>query len=400
MSDRIPGHSNLYIKLNLGNFNMKRILNIACLVCLALTSAILPGCNNEKVVKDAAIALSERNYKRALENILSLSDRTILQSDSLLTMLSTAYYGLTMQPKSDAASECYDMVFTAAKDSVLLTDFHNSSVMVYKYPEMKLSRIIRIPDTEEEKLFAIDISPDGKSLAAAMEDGSIILMDLATENVTTKLPAHTSRVRDVEFMSDSVIFSCGNDKRITAWEINTQNLLWKSYTNSRNIKNIHLNKDKTLLSAASNDGSACIIDVNNLGRVNLRVIHGDNYVNDAILSPDNNYLVSASGDGDLVIWNALNGIQLKRIFLNDALTSLDISSDGKHILAGGEKCVYIIESASGKIVTQIDVSHMPVWTAKFVNDSEIAFADNSRFWHGPFLQGKDLIEAARKLEIK
>ncbi len=377
---------------------MKRILKIAAIVCLVLSTVMLTGCREEKVIQEASEALQQREYEEALDDILSLSDRAILGSDTLQRMLSTAYYGLAMKPMSRATYNCTDMDFTSGKDTVLLTDANLRGVKVYTYPGMKLSRTLMMPDDDE--FLAIDISPDGKSIAVAMEDGSVKLMDLATENITATLPAHQIRVRDVVFLNDSVIISCSNDRSVAAWDIKNRKEIWNSYSNSRNVKNLQLSRDKTLLATASNDGSACILDPNAMGQLKQQVIHSENYVNDAAISPDNKYLVTASGDGNLILWDILDGQQLNRVVLGECISAVDISPGGSHILAGGEKNVYIVDAKSGRIVTQINTFRTPVWAAQFVNDKEIAFADNSRFWHGPLLQGQALIDAARKWQAE
>lgn len=177
---------------------------------------------------------------------------------------------------------------------------------------------------------------------------------------------------------------------------------WGKRQNTKNIKSLQLSKDKTKLITASNDGSACIVNAtdNNIGAEELRVIHGENYVNDAAISPDNNYLVTVSGDGFVKVWDAENGCSIKYIFLNDPLGAVDISPDGMNILIGGKHNAYIISLNEGKVISKIHGANMPIWSVKFLNNTEFVFADNSRMWNGNILSSNELVKEARRIFAK
>lgn len=352
------------------------------------------SCGNDKIISKASEAISHRDYKEALYEILSLKDKAILESDTLLRMLSTAYYGFTLKPTRDIAVDCYDMDFISKNEQVVFTDFHNGSLIFYSFPEMRFVRSIFLPD----KAYAIDFSPNEETFATAMVNNSVLIYETSTGEKLKELEGHTNRVRDVAFRDNELLFSCGNDQEVAAWDVVTGERYWRKHQHSKNIKNIQMSKDRSRMITASNDGSASLLRASGdrIGAEELLFIHGDNYVNDAAISPDNKYVVTVSGDGFAKIWDAANGSLLHYFFLNDPLGAVDISDNGKLVLVGGQRNVFVIDADEGKVVCTINAMNKPVWSVKFLDGKQIAFADNSHFWHTDLLTGENLIIEARK----
>lgn len=370
------------------------IKKLAIVLVVTTAMASLFSCSKQaKVITAASEAINQRDYNQTLNTILELNDDDILKSDTLMQLLSTAYYGKQLKPQHNVAIDCYDFDITPSGDAIIFTDFHNGSLNVYSYPELKLQRTILLPT----KAYNIDISPNGTILAAAMADNTVILYDLSSGQKLKVLEGHTNRVRDVKFRDEGFLFSCSNDQKIAAWDVATGEPHWGKHQHSKNIKNLQLSNDGTKLITASNDGTASILTAvgENVGAEELRVIHGDNYVNDAAVTPDNKYLVTVSGDGYAKIWNAEDGRSEHYLFLNDPLGAVDISDNGKLILVGGRRFVYVIETGTGNVVVKIPGSNKPIWSVKFIDNSHFAFADNSRFWQGEILTGEKLLTAAK-----
>jgi len=364
----------------------------------AMAMALFHSCDfarNKAIVK-ATDAISRRDYRSAMNFILKLDDDKIIESDTLMQMLSTSYYGLSLKPTREIASDCYDMDFTNDGDTVIFTDFHKGSLNFYSFPEMEYQRSISMP----ERAFSIDISPAGDTIAAAMANNMVMLYDLATGEILNVLEGHTNGVRDVVFATDTLLFSCSNDRRVVAWDVKSGTAYWSKRQHSKNVKSLQISKDGKYLTTASNDGSSSVIRANGkkAGSEILRVVHGENYVNDAAISPDNRFLVTVSGDGYAKFWNVTDGSPMFHIFLNDRLGAVDISDDGKYILVGGEHNAYLLDLATRKILSIINGSNMAIWSVKILNNDRFAFADNSRFWTGKILTGSELIKAAREIQ--
>lgn len=372
---------------------------IAAILATVAILVSLQGCDiHGKIVSFATTAIDKGDYNSALKSILTLEDKEILASDTLSQLLSTAYYGLSLSPIRKIATDCYDMDFTPDGKTVIFTDFDDGSLKFFSFPEMKFRHSISL----NERAFNIDLSPNGMTFVAAMADKSLRLYDLQSGELLKEFRGHSGRVRDVVFVDSVNLISCSNDRSIAAWDAISGKPLWKSPLHEKNIKNLQLSKDHTLLITSSNDGSASIVKAtgSDAGAEELRLVHGPDYVNDAAISPDNDYAATVSGDGYVKIWDARSGLLRVKKQLNDGLGAVDISPDGKHLLIGGLFAVYIISASDGTIITKIQATGIPVWSVKFLDSNHFAFADASHFWHGEWLHGSELLASARPLASK
>jgi len=361
---------------------------------VAMVAIGFTGCQRIRVAAHAGALLDQRDYEAAARAILSLDDGDILESDTLMQMLSTAYYGMVLKPVKGVANNCFDMDFTPDGRQVLFTDFQKKSVNIYSFPEMKYQRSIKFPTVA----YSVAVSPNGLQIASAMYNNSVLLSDFATGNPIRVLPGHLEEVRAVAYRDDSFLFSAGNDRFLAGWRVDSLERNWMNCLHSKNIKNLYISKDGSRLITASNDGAACIIKVSgdDFGTELNRLIHGDNYVNAAAISGDNRFAVTVSGDGFVKIWDAETGDLHHSVFLGQALASVDISPDNTLLLVGGSGNLYVVDASQGKTIGELRVSNMPIVRVKFLSDREIAFVDNSRFWHTALYSGQSLVDAARK----
>lgn len=83
------------------------------------------------------------------------------------------------------------------------------------------------------------------------------------------------------------------------------------------------------------------------------------YICSICYSPDGKYIISASMDRLVCLWNAQNGSLVKTFRgANNALRNCSMSSDGNYILATGENTTYIWNVQTGEIVEQLQSEDM------------------------------------------
>lgn len=356
--------------------------------------ATLSSCDNSaKVQAEAAVALEHGNYQGALKKILDLSDKQIEENDSLVLMLSEAYYGLTGKSVSINAQSLCDMDFTAAGDMVIFTDLKNRKIMKFSYPELSLLGSIETPGG----VYAVDISPSGKDLAAALSTTEVAIYDIESGDLKKTLKGHTNQVRAVAFLDTTYLVTGGNDQYMITWDLNDNKMIDKEWPHRKNIKSLKKSLDSNYVVSGSNDGTAVVWNFSDVSKPKevRKFKHGKNYVNDAMLSPDNRVLVTASGDGDLKIWNAKNFDLLHTIPLEDVGCSIDFSEDGNMILIGGYSGVHFIDAETGMEVYKYPLSNDPVWSVKFLGPDKFAFIDATHYYEEELLTKEALVEKAR-----
>ncbi len=365
-----------------------------------MSVGFLQSCVNEKAVQDRAEeALNNRDFKTAYEEIMTLSDSRILKSDSLMMLLSAAYYGLLQdkQPKKTyLGRNVYDVDIIKGRRLLIATDFENEKLKVLSYPEKKNIESIDLPS----KAYSVDVSPDESKIAVALLNGDIMIYDLDTKKSEFLTGAHSNKVRGVAFKDNNTLISCSNDQSVVAWNMAEKKPVWKQHIHSRNIKNLRLNGDKSRIITASNDGSSCILysDSASSGKELIRLPHGYQYVNDAAMSGDNAFAVTVSGDGTIKKWDASTGGELKRTWLKESLCSVDISSDNSLVIVGGEKDVFVLDSETLTPFFKIPGDNTPFWTVKFTDHNNLLVANTSSFKEYVLPSKEELIQRARKLK--
>jgi WD40 repeat protein len=60
------------------------------------------------------------------------------------------------------------------------------------------------------------------------------------------------------------------------------------------------------------------------------------------ISPAGDYIVSASGDNALKVWDARTGACLSTLFVNGRLLACAFHADGEHLVAAGDGGVYFL----------------------------------------------------------
>ena len=100
----------------------------------------------------------------------------------------------------------------------------------------------------------IAFSTDGRHLASASDDRSVILWDVATGDIIHRLHEHINEVRCVA-MHGSLLASGGTDKAICWWDVKKGKLLHKTPMMPHWIQRLAFHPDGKLLAAACFDGT-------------------------------------------------------------------------------------------------------------------------------------------------
>ncbi|MBD2018428.1 WD40 repeat domain-containing protein [Microcoleus sp. FACHB-53] len=144
-------------------------------------------------------------------------------------------------------------------------------------------------------VYSVAISPDGQTLASCGDDKTIKIWNLNTGDLLRTFTGHSDIVWSVTFSPDGqILASCSEDKTVKIWKLDTGELL------------------STLLGH-----SEAVVSIT--------------------FSPDGKILVSGSGDKTVKVWNLSTGTQLHTLSgYSGAILWLAISPNGQTLVTGSE----------------------------------------------------------------
>jgi WD40 repeat protein/serine/threonine protein kinase len=202
----------------------------------------------------------------------------------------------------------------------------------------------------------VAFSPDGSRLAAANEDGTIGLFDVATGAALPGLPGHEGFAFSVAFHPHGTrLASAGADRTVKVWDLTTRQEVFSRRGHEGNhsgvASSLAFSPDGRRLAAGSADGSLAVWDAAN-GQELLRLRGHERMVMCVAFSPEDGQLL-ATGDwrGVLRIWETQTGRLLHKIPGHEgwAIGALAFRPDGQWLAtAGFDRLLKVWDVASGE----------------------------------------------------
>ncbi len=112
---------------------------------------------------------------------------------------------------------------------------------------------------------SITLSPDGNTIAGGLEDGKIVLWDIANNNTSRILATEEkSVIHVVEFSNEGSLLAYGDQNgNISIWDIESNELLQQLEGQNARINDIKFSPDDSQIAAASFDGTVNIWNTTN-----------------------------------------------------------------------------------------------------------------------------------------
>ena len=322
------------------------------------------------------------------------------------------------------------VVTTSEDDTARLWDVHSL-------------RTIKVFKGHKDDLTSAEFSPDGTRIVTASQDQTAIIWDVQTGAKLLELTGHQAKVNNARYSPDGKhIVTSSGDNAARIWDANTGKLstwleghvdsitfatyspadpnliltvsrdrtgkVWRkstdgNHTDWHSINELHGHTDILTSAAFSPDGKYIVTASrdrsiriwNSLTEHGRLAYYGHTgAVNDAVFSPDGRWAVSASSDNTARLWDTQN--LLPPVILNghkDSLNSVNFNRNGKLITSSDDHTAKIWDIATGGLLQTLNGHTDTVNRSNFnnANDKAITASDDTtaRIWD--INSGKTLI---------
>jgi WD40 repeat protein len=266
-----------------------RTMNIKLLLCSLILGGTAANAQNLAWAEKCA-PVSKETYAVAFSQdgnkVFSGSECT----PTSLRIFDAANGGLYWETTLDSPLMCAQGVKFNSNGSKVVTLEELGNLIIYDYTTTTPTQLTSIA-TGTNYAFAVAFSPDGNKLVTGCSNTKMIIHDINTSGALHNVAAHSNWVTGVDWSVNEKIVTCGDDGKIKLWD------------------------------TAGN---------------NIWTITGHmNYIGCVRFSSDGNYIISASRDKTVKIWNASDGSIVRTLTGHTReVKYIDVSDDMAQIVSG------------------------------------------------------------------
>ena len=278
--------------------------------------------------------------------------------------------------------------------SISYSDYYDNIIQIWDAKTgFELKRLIG----HKRTINSIALSPDGQHIASASSDKSIRIWDIKTGELLSLIQGHNDEVYAVAYSPDGkYLASASSDETIRIWDATTGIEIKRIESEEEYIPSIIFSLDGRFIAAAA----FMFIKIWNIdtGEEHKR-IDTDNLVKHVAYSPDGQYIVAATDNDILRVWNATTGILVRKMVGHaKGINCVAFSPNGEYIVSASEdSTVRIWNVETGIEILMLDQNSGRVFSAAFSPDgTRIVTAPDEEIhiWDFPAIQ--DLIDQTRE----
>jgi len=228
-------------------------------------------------------------------------------------------------------------------------------------------------------LSSVAFSPDGKLLASASFDKTVILWDTDSRKALATLAGHREEVSGVAFSPDGKrLASAGRDRTVMLWDVNRRELLGTLRAHKRAVSAVTFSSDGKWLASASDDQTVILWSLDN--HEPLATLMHTNPISGIAFSPDGRRLASSQYDRHVILWDVESRTRLATLEGHESSVSgVAFSPDGKRLAsASWDRTVILWSMESHKPLARLRHTSAISGVAFSPDGKRLASANNDK----------------------
>jgi WD40 repeat protein len=252
-----------------------------------------------------------------------------------------------MNPSPSSSLATFGIAKTSALKAIPCGHFIH---LVEKLPDVA-AVVVRKPLLLEltTYVYSVIFSPDGATIASAIDDGTVILWDAVSGQKKQTLARHSRRVTSAAFSPDgAAIASASDDNNIIVWDVTSGQRKQTLTGHTGCVYSVAFSPDGATIASGSKDSTVMLWDV--ASGVKKQTLTGHtSCVYFAAFSPDGATIASASEDKTVLLWDVITA-QKKHTLVGhtDHVYCVVFSPDGSTIASGSKDKTVILWDATSK----------------------------------------------------
>ena len=242
-----------------------------------------------------------------------------------------------------------------------------------EYHSMKLARTL--PATAQPAVvFSVAFSPDGRTLAAGGEHGSLRLWDPTSGQLLRTLQTQSDDVSSVAFSPDGRTLASGKeDNTIDLWDTASGKLLLTLQGHKDQVESVAFSPDGRTLASGSRDKTIMLWDVAS-GKL-LRTLFRNAVIRSIAFSPDGHTLASGGDDSYIQLFDVTKGevVRQWRAWESEVM-SVAFSPDGRSLASGSADEAQLWDATSGQLLFTLPCETNNSWAGSI----SVAFSPDGR----------------------